>query len=45
MTLERQDSTVLKSDADQTVGAVFYGNSQDCETAPSGAELCYDVTK
>ena len=46
--LERTDSNVLKTDAEQTfpVGTpVFYGNSQDCLAAKTSAELCYDVMK
>jgi type II secretory pathway pseudopilin PulG len=47
--LERSDSGALKSDADQTfpvLSPVFNGDSQDCETASSGAaELCFDVMK
>lgn len=43
--LERTDSSVLKADAEQTVGALFYGDSQDCLAAKTSTELCYDVTK
>lgn len=46
ITLERSDSGALKADADQTLGTIFYGASEDCVTAPAGgAELCYDTAK
>src|SRR3989344_1753477 len=45
LTLERDDNPVLRADADRTLGTVFYGDSQDCLTAPVAGktELCYDV--
>ena len=42
ITLERTDSPVLPTDADQSVGA-FYGGYPDCTVNAPGAELCYDV--
>ena len=43
--LERTDSLVLKTDSEQTVGAIFYGNSQDCLVPKTSTELCYDLMK
>lgn len=41
-TLERTDNVVLTTDADQTVGAVFYGSGSTCLIA-GGTEQCYDL--
>ena len=42
--LERTDASVLGTDADQTVGAVFYGPSNTgCGTTAAGSDLCFDI--
>ena len=46
--LERSDATVLSTDADQTIGSVFYGGtagsvSVTCGANTAGSELCYDI--
>ena len=46
--LERSDATVLSTDADQTLGVVFYGGatgfvSVTCGANTTGSELCYDI--
>ncbi len=41
--LERTDNTVLTSDADQTLGAVFYGALPSCGASTAGTEQCYDI--
>jgi prepilin-type N-terminal cleavage/methylation domain-containing protein len=44
-TLERSDNTVLPSDVDQTVGAVFFGNGTNCggPFVAGQIEQCYDM--
>ena len=43
-TLERTDNTVLTTDADQTIGTVFYGATGNCVTGlPASPEQCYDI--
>ena len=41
--LERTDNTVLTTDADQTLGTVFYGALPSCTASTAGTEKCYDV--
>lgn len=41
-TLERSDNIVLTTDADQTLGTVFYGAGATC-LASGGVEQCYDI--
>ncbi len=42
--LERSDASVLSTDADATVGVVFYGNaSLTCGANTAGTDLCYDI--
>jgi len=41
-TLERSDNVVLTTDADKTVGTVFYGAGSTCLT-PGGVEQCFDI--
>lgn len=40
--LERTDNAALSTDADLTVGTVFYGSGQNCTTT-GGTEGCYDI--
>ena len=42
ITLERDDSPALDSDADQNVGS-FFGSSAACATSIVGQEKCFDV--
>lgn len=42
--VERTDNVVLASDADQTLGTVFYGGSGTvCTASGAGVDKCYDV--
>lgn len=41
-TLERSDNVVLTTDADQTVGTVFYGGGASCLSS-GGTEQCFDI--
>ncbi len=45
ITLERDDSVVLKNDSDHTLAGSFYGGNPDCANNTAGVEQCYDITR